>query len=112
MSDFYDALETRSPDQREAAQLAALPTQVAHAQTFSAAFAEILEGVDADAITSREALAQLPVTRKHELLERQLAARRAGGAANVFGGFSTVGFGAGMPRVFASPGPIYAPEGT
>jgi phenylacetate-CoA ligase len=29
----------------------------------------------------------------------------------VFGGFSAIGFGASMPRVFASPGPIYEPEG-
>ena len=28
------------------------------------------------------------------------------------GGFAAVGFGAAMPRVFASPGPIYEPEGT
>ena len=112
MNDFYDALETRSPVQRETALLAALPAQVAHAQTRSPAFADILRGVDASAMTSRAALAQLPVIRKHELLERQLAARRAGGAAQVFGGFSSVGFGAGMPRVFASPGPIYEPEGT
>lgn len=112
MNDFYDALETRSPVQREAALLAALPAQVAHAQKRSPAFADILRGVDASAIASRAALAQLPVIRKHELLERQLAARRAGGAAQVFGGFSSVGFGAGMPRVFASPGPIYEPEGT
>ena len=112
VSDFYDALETRSPGQREAALLAALPVQVAHAQTCSPAFAELLRGVDAVSITSRAALARLPVIRKHELLERQLAARQAGGAANVFGGFSAVAYGAGMPRVFASPGPIYEPEGT
>lgn len=112
MSDFYDALETRSIDQREAALLAALPAQVAHAQVRSPAFADILQGVDAAAVTSRVALANLPVIRKHELLERQLAARQAGGAAQVFGGFSSVGFGAAMPRVFASPGPIYEPEGT
>ena len=112
MNDFYDALETRSPVQRETALLAALPAQVAHAQKRSLAFADILRGVDASAIASRAVLAQLPVIRKHELLERQLAARRAGGAAHVFGGFSSVGFGAGMPRVFASPGPIYEPEGT
>ncbi len=112
MSHFYDALETRSPDQREAALLAALPAQVAHAQTRSPAFADILRAVDGDHITSRAALARLPVTRKHELLERQLAARAAGGANNVFGGFSAVAYGAGMPRVFASPGPIYEPEGT
>ena len=112
MSDFYDDLEIRSPDQREAALLAALPAQVAHAQARSPAFADILRGVDGATVTSRAALAHLPVIRKHELLERQLAERLAGGAANVFGGFSTVGFGAGMPRVFASPGPIYEPEGT
>jgi len=110
MNTFYDALETRSPQEREAAVMAALPGQVAHAQQRSAAFAEILAGVDAAGVTSRAALARLPVTRKHELLERQQARRAAGG--DVFGGFSAVGFGAGMPRVFASPGPIYEPEGT
>ncbi|GAA6118482.1 AMP-binding protein [Acidovorax sp. FG27] len=110
MNTFYDALETRSPEEREAAVMAALPGQVAHAQQRSAAFAEILAGVDAAGVTGRAALAQLPVTRKHELLERQQARRAAGG--DVFGGFSAVGFGAGMPRVFASPGPIYEPEGT
>jgi len=110
MNTFYDALETRSPEEREAAVMAALPGQVAHAQQRSAAFAEILAGVDAGAVASRAALARLPVTRKHELLERQQARRAAGG--DVFGGFSAVGFGAGMPRVFASPGPIYEPEGT
>ncbi len=110
MNDCYDALETRSPAEREAALLAALPIQVAHAQQHAPAFAQILQGVDAAAITSRSALAQLPVTRKHELLARQLAARQDAGS--VFGGFSAVGFGAAMPRVFASPGPIYEPEAT
>lgn len=108
MSMFYDALEDRDPAAREAALLAALPTQVAHAQSASPAFASILAGVDAAAVSSRAALSQLPVTRKYELLERQQAQR----AANVFGGFSALGFGAAMPRVFASPGTIYEPEGT
>ncbi|RYF53922.1 MAG: phenylacetate--CoA ligase family protein, partial [Comamonadaceae bacterium] len=79
MSTFYDALETRSPPEREAALLAALPGQIAQAQQHSAAFAEILAGVDASQVTSRAALAQLPVTRKHELLERQQAQRAAQG---------------------------------
>ena len=108
MSTFYDALETRSPAEREAALMAALPQQIAHAQKASPAFASILAGVDAGSVTSREALAALPVTRKHELLERQ----QAGRATNVFGGFSALGFGPGMTRVFASPGTIYEPEGT
>ena len=71
--------------------------------------AEILRGVNAQSINSRAALATLPVTRKHELLERQKALRAAGGDA--FGGFSALVRGCGMSRIFASPGPIYEPEG-
>ncbi len=108
MSTFHDALETRPPQEREAALLAALPGQIAQAQRRSAAFAEILAGVEAGDVTSRQALARLPVTRKHELLERQQAQR----TRDVFGGFSALAFGADMPRVFASPGTIYEPEGT
>ncbi len=110
MSETFDLLETRSPAEREAALLAALPRQIAHAKQSSAAFAALLADVDAVSITSRAALAALPVIRKSELQERQQAVRAAGG--NVFGGFSSIGFGASMPRVFASPGPIYEPEGT
>jgi phenylacetate-CoA ligase len=111
MSEFYDALEMRDPAAREAALCAALPVQVARAQR-TAAGAEILAGVDANAVTSRAALAALPVTRKHELLERQQAQR----ARDPFGGFSAIGWrglvtAAGARRVFQSPGPIYEPEG-
>ena len=117
MNTFYDALETRSPQAREAALMAALPGQIAHAQQHSAAFASILAGMDAASVSSREALARLPVTRKYELLERQQAARASanGNGANagkVFGGFSALDFGHAMRRVFASPGTIYEPEGT
>ncbi|MDW5442490.1 phenylacetate--CoA ligase family protein [Polaromonas sp. SM01] len=111
MTTHYDALETRPPAEREAALLAALPEQIAHARTRSPAFSALLAGVDALAVDSRAALAQLPVIRKHELLELQKAARQAGGSGDVFGGFSALPFGARMPRVFASPGPIYEPEG-
>ncbi|MBL0919620.1 MAG: AMP-binding protein [Hydrogenophaga sp.] len=87
--------------------MAALPKQVAHAQAHSAAFADILQGVDAAAITSRAALAQLPVTRKSALFERQRAQRET----DAFGGFSTLVRGPQMTRIFSSPGPIYEPEG-
>jgi phenylacetate-CoA ligase len=111
-TEFFDALETRDPAVREAALLAALPAQVAAAQRLPA-FAERLRGIDAEAVTTRAALATLPVTRKHELLERQQAARAAGG--DPFGGFSAIGWRAlGLRparRVFQSPGPIYEPEG-
>ena len=109
MSDHYDALETRAPEAREAALLAALPAHIAHAKAQAPAFAASLAHVNPAEITTRATLAQLPVIRKHALLEQQKAARAAGG--NVFGGFSALGFGKAMPRVFASPGTIYEPEG-
>ena len=108
MTSFYDTQETRAPAEREAALLAALPAQIAHARSNAPAFSTILADVDPASVTSRAALARLPVTRKYELLERQQALR----TDNVFGGFSAIGFGAAMPRVFCSPGPIYEPEGT
>ncbi|MEY8876361.1 MAG: phenylacetate--CoA ligase family protein [Leptothrix sp. (in: b-proteobacteria)] len=112
MSDHYDALETRDPAEREAALLAALPRQVAHAQQHTPAFAELLAGTDPASVTSRAALATLPVTRKSELLERQKAQR----SHDVFGGFAAIGWrgqgtARGARRVFQSPGPIYEPEG-
>jgi phenylacetate-CoA ligase len=111
MTEHFDALETRSADAREAALLAALPAQVAAAQR-TAAFGELLRGIDAQAVASRAALARLPVIRKSELFERQQAQR----AADPFGGFSGIGWrGLGSARtarrVFQSPGPIYEPEG-
>ena len=110
MTTPYDTLEVRPHAQREAAQLAALPQQIAHAQSHAPAFAGILKGINGADVSSRAALARLPVTRKYELLERQQAARDAGG--DPFGGFSALRFGAAMPRVFASPGTIYEPDST
>jgi len=114
MSVLYDALEDRAVDVREADLFKALTRQIAHAQQHAPAFAEVLQGVDASSIVSREALARLPVTRKSELLARQQAKRLAGagGSKDPFGGFSAVQYGARMPRLFASPGTIYEPEGT
>ena len=108
MTDFYDALETRDPAERERDLFAALPRQVLQAQTATAAFATILDGVAPAEVTSRSALAALPVTRKSELLALQQERR----ASDPFGGFAAIARGARMPRVFASPGPIYEPEGT
>ena len=110
MKTHMDALETRDPAARESALLAALPWQIAHAQKNAPAFAEILKDINAADITSRNALAKLPVIRKYELLEKQKASRAAGGS--VFGGFSAVSYGQQMPRVFSSPGPLYEPEGS
>ncbi len=108
MTDYFDALEVRDPGEREARLMAALPGQVAHAQRDAPAFAQILAGVDARSIDSRAALARLPVTRKPELLGRQQATR----PGDPFGGFSAIVRGPQMPHIFASPGPIYEPDGS
>ena len=113
--DHYDALEACDAALREARLMAALPVQVAHAQANTGVFAQGLADIDAASVASRAALAHLPVIRKHELLERQQAARQAGG--DPFGGFATIGWRAlgslrRAQRVYQSPGPIYEPEGT
>ena len=113
MSEFFDVLETRAPEQRERDLMAALPGAIARAIARAPAIAEQLRGIDPATITSREALARLPVLRKHELLERQQNSRDdaavPAGPRKAFGGFSAIGWGEAM-RVFASPGPIYEPE--
>lgn len=101
---YYDARETRDPLDRERELLARLPAQVAHAKAHAPAFAALLKDVDPAAITTREALATLPVIRKSDLSELQKAARP-------FGGLAAVRWGSACARVFASPGPIYEPEG-
>jgi phenylacetate-CoA ligase len=103
MSDYFDNLETRDPEVREREQLARLPLQIAHAKARAPAYARILAEIDPDTITTREALAHIPVTRKSELVELQKLDRP-------FGGFAAMRVG-DVRRVFASPGPIYEPEG-
>jgi phenylacetate-CoA ligase len=103
VSAHFDTLETRDPAERERAQAAALPARIALAKSRTAAYAKIFAGVEAAAIDSRATLAQLPVTRKSELIELQKAARP-------FGGFAAGRWGEN-PRVFASPGPLYEPDG-
>ncbi len=98
----YDALETRAPEERERDLLARLPQQIANAKTRAPGFGRILAEVDPQAVTSREALAQLPVTRKSELIELQRN-------EPPFGGLSTAQSG-DLAHLFVSPGPIYDPE--
>lgn len=102
MPDFFDQLEQREPAQREAELMARLPSLVAHAQS-AAGWAAILQGVQADEINSRSALAQLPVTRKSALKDLQKQ-------AHPFGGLNTTAVD-GMRRLFMSPGPVFDPQG-
>ena len=106
-----EPLETRSAAARDEALAIALPAQLQAALAVPA-FAERLAGVVPADITTRAALARLPVTRKHELLERQEAQR----GSDAFGGFSALGWTTQRAlrparRVYQSPGPIYEPEG-
>ena len=102
MSRYYDDLETRSADQREADLARDLPRQIAHAVSSAPAMAALLEGVDAAAVVDRAALAKLPVLRKSELGAAQKS-------APPFGGFA--GPAGSTHHVFQSPGPIYEPGG-
>ena len=102
MTEYFDTLETRDPDLREQALMDALPRQIAHAKASAPALARILADVDSAAVTSRAALAVVPVTRKSDLADLQKADRP-------FGGLSA-GRRGEAARVFASPGPIYEPE--
>ncbi|WP_276808602.1 phenylacetate--CoA ligase family protein [Castellaniella defragrans] len=117
MQAHYDARETRPADERERLLFERLPAALEQARAGAPAIARQLQGIDPAVLDSRKALTRVPVLRKSELLQAQHAARisPAGTTAEadrqrVFGGFSTIDWGEAR-RVFASPGPIYEPEG-
>jgi phenylacetate-coenzyme A ligase PaaK-like adenylate-forming protein len=103
MTDFYDDLESRAPEQREKALLAALAGQIAHAKSNTPYFGKLLKDIDAGTINDRAALARIPVTRKSDLIALQKE-------SPPFGGMTAVAHGR-LGRLFASPGPIYDPQG-
>jgi len=96
MTKFYDALETRSRDAREAAQLIDLRDQIARAKAVTGACN--LEGPELKSLAD---LAGYPVLRKSDLGKWQKE-------KPPFGGFAVT-----KPKyVFQSPGPIYEPGQT
>lgn len=101
MTDYYDAHETRDPAAREADLFARLPDILRRAMV-APAYAERLAGFDPSDITSREALARLPVLRKSDLPGLHKASLP-------FGGFVHDAPGS-FARLFTSPGPIFEPE--
>ena len=101
--EFYDNLETRDPELREREQFSALRRQIAHARANAPYFAQLLAGVDPAEITDRTALARLPVTRKSDLTGLQQS-------APPFAGMTSLPPG-DLSRIFASPGPVFDPEG-
>lgn len=102
MTAHYDARETLEPAAREADLFSRLP-EVLRAAMAAPAYAERLSGLDPAAVTSRAALARLPVLRKSELPSLHKAAAP-------FGGFVAAAPGS-FARLFTSPGPIFEPEG-
>lgn len=100
--EFYDTLETRDPEQRERDQFSKVPAVLLRAIT-APGWARQLAGVDPLQVTSREALAQLPVLRKSDLMRMQQE-------NPPFGGLNVTP-PAKLRRLLMSPGPIFEPEG-
>ena len=99
---FFDALETRTADQRLDENLAALRVQVAQAKTLPG-YQESLSSVGADGILSLDDLAKLPILRKSDLSNAQKPGQTLGGYnARALSDFA---------HIFQSPGPIYEPGG-
>jgi len=103
MTEHFDSLETREPAEREADLLARLRATIAHARAHAPYYAERLAAVDPESLTDRQALAELPVTRKSELLRLQAEQPPFAGLAAIPA--------AKARRVFVSPGPIYELQG-
>jgi phenylacetate-CoA ligase len=102
MADHYDALETRDPQARDRDQFGKLPEQIARATT-APGWAKHLAGVDPKAVTSRDALAKLPVLPKSSIANLQKE-------TPPFGGFNVTPPGKAK-RLQMSPGPLFEPEG-
>lgn len=101
MSEFYDVLETRTSEERIRQQFARLAEVLAQAISQSPYYAELL--TDFADLKQLEAttLAQMPLTRKSELLGLQREHPPFGGLTQLQPPTLT--------RLFASPGPIYEP---
>lgn len=102
--DYFDLRETQSDDLRQQGLYRRLPELIAHAKAHAPWYGKSLADSDASAINSPAALAKLPILHKAELIGLQ-------GEVPPFGGLSTETYGS-LLRVFASPGPIYEPEGS
>ena len=102
MSEYYDALETRDPAQRERDQCRMLAKIIARALQ-APGWAKQLAGIDPASVTSRAALSKLPVLRKSDLVGLQKE-------TPPFGGYNVTAPGKAK-RILMSPGPIFELEG-
>ncbi len=95
MSEYYDALEVRSADERRADQEAAFLSQVRRVREAPGSYL-----AEADEVRGLDDLARLPVLRKSDLVRRQKEKPPFGGVPI-----------SNLAHVFQSPGPIYEPGG-
>jgi len=103
MKQYFYERECQNPELREQSLLERLPAFITYAKQECQHYSETLEHIDAEKITSRELLAQLPITRKSDLMQIQSKNSPLGGLTAKT---------ANLGRIFQSPGPIYDPENT
>lgn len=104
MSKYFDDLEIRSSDQRQADILGELPGIVSAARESAKGLAAHLDGYDLTNLTSLTDLANLPLLRKSDLVGGQKG-------NPPFGGYAALPVNR-FEHVFQSPGPIYEPGRT
>jgi phenylacetate-CoA ligase len=103
MKQYFYERECQNPELREQSLLERLPAFITYAKQECQHYGQILQHIDAEKITSRALLAQLPITRKSDLMKLQAKKSPLGGL-----NAKTANIG----RIFQSPGPIYDPENT
>ena len=103
MKDFFFTKECQNAARREHFLFECLPDFIKYAQQECSHYAKRLAHIDADKITNRELLAQLPITRKSDLIKLQSKSHPLAGINAKKGK---------VKRLFQSPGPINEPENT
>jgi phenylacetate-CoA ligase len=103
MNTYFNESECSNSAAREKQLLSKLASLISYAQLECSHYRKVLGDIDSATITSREALAKLPITRKSDLISLQKN-------SPVFGGLQPNN--SAIQRIFQSPGPIYDPEST
>ena len=103
MKQYFYERECQNPQLREQFLLARLSAFITYTKQECQHYKQTLAHIDADKITSRTLLAQLPITRKSDLMRLQAKHSHLGGLNAKK---------ANLGRIFQSPGPIYDPENT
>ncbi|HAS6869174.1 TPA: AMP-binding protein [Vibrio parahaemolyticus] len=99
MNELFDAKESLLSTEREESLFKRLPTLIENAQAHSEHYAKLFADIDSTAVSCREGLSKLPITRKFNVPSQQQL-------KPPFGGLNSVAIGQ-MARVFQSPGPLY-----